>query len=67
VVAAVATRERRLDAAALRPGDLDRWRALRGQLATRQAARGAQRRFRREPERYLAALEEALLKPALPA
>jgi len=67
VVAAVVTREQPFDEVALRPADLAAWRALRRQLATRQAARCAQRRFRRDPDGYLAALEEALFKLSLPA
>ena len=66
VVAAVATRDRRFDEVALRPVDLAAWRALRRQLTTRQAARCAQRRFRRDPEGYLTALEAALSKSSLP-
>ena len=67
VVAAVATRDHPFDEVALRPADLAAWRALRRRLATRQAARCAQRRFRRDPDAYLAALEEALFKLSLPA
>jgi len=67
VVAALATRDQRFDEVALRPSDLAAWRALRRQLAARQAARCAQRRFRRDPDAYLAALEEALFKLSLPA
>ena len=67
VVAAVAARDRRFDGTDLRPADLAAWRTLRRQLATRQDARCAQRRFRKDPDAYLAALEEALLKDGLPA
>lgn len=67
VVAAMATRRQPLAGADLRPADLARWRALRRQLHTRQVARGAQRRFRHDPDAYLAALEEALGKAGLPA
>ncbi len=67
VVAAVATRGQPFPEADLRPTDLTRWRALRQQLGTRQEARGAQRRFRRDPDAYLAALEEALFRASLPA
>ena len=67
VVAAVATRTQTFVDTDLRPADLTRWRDLRRQLATRQAARCAQRRFRRDPDAYLAALEEALLRVSLPA
>jgi hypothetical protein len=67
VVAAVATRGQPFDEVTLRPTDLAAWQALRQQLATRQAARRAQRRFRRDPGAYLAALEEALFRVNLPA
>ncbi len=67
VVAAVATRAQSFADADLRPGDLAAWRTLRRQLQTRQAARCAQRRFRRDPDAYLVALEEALFTASLPA
>ena len=67
VVAAVATRAQPVADADLRPVDLAAWRTLRQQLQTRQAARCAQRRFRRDPDAYLAALEEALFRASLPA
>jgi hypothetical protein len=67
LIAAVATRLQPFDAPALQPPDLGRWRQLRRQLAARQGARCAQRRFRRDPDAYLAALERRLSQPALPA
>ena len=67
VLAAVASRDQPFADTDLRPTDLTRWRVLRRQLETRQAARCAQRRFRRDPDGYLAALEEALLRVSLPA
>jgi hypothetical protein len=66
LVAAAATRLRRFDATELQPADLGRWRELREQLATRQAARCAQYRFRKDPDAYLSALEQQLSQPALP-
>ena len=66
LVAAVATRLQRFDAPDLQPRDLARWRQLRRQLTARQAARCAQRRFRRDPDAYLTALEQRLSQPALP-
>jgi len=60
VVAAVVTRHQPFDEVALRPTDLTAWRALRRQLAARQEARCAQRRFRKDPEGYLRALERRL-------
>ena len=67
VVAAVASRDQRFDEVTLRPTDLAAWQALRQRLARRQAARCAQRRFRRDPDGYLATLEEALFRVGLPA
>ena len=67
VVAAVATRDQPFDEVALRPTDLAAWRALRRQLTTRQDARCAQRRFRKAPDAYLTALEDALCRASLPA
>lgn len=67
VVAAVATRRQPFSAAALCPVDLARWRELRQELDDRHEARRAQRRFRREPAAYLAALEDQLAMPGLPA
>lgn len=66
LVAAAATRLRGFDAAELQPADLAEWRALRRRLATRQAARCAQSRFRKDPDAYLSALEQQLSQPALP-
>jgi len=71
VVAALATHlapPEALDAAALalRPRDLGAWKRQRRQVEERHATRRAQARFRRDPRAYLASLEEALLKPALP-
>ena len=67
VVAAVAARGHTFDDATLRPTDLPAWRALRQQLQTRQEARRAQRRFRHDPDAYLATLEDALFRASLPA
>jgi hypothetical protein len=67
VVAAVASRTQTFVETDLRPADRTRWRDLRRQLAARQDARCAQRRFRRDPEGYLATLEEALFRARLPA
>jgi hypothetical protein len=75
VVAAVATQQRQQrarpfgesDLRLQRPADLARWRHLRAELAHRQDARRAQRRFRRDPDAYLTALETQLLRPSLPA
>lgn len=50
----------------LRPRSVTAWKALREQLDARQQTRRQQRRFRRDPEIYLAAIEEQLLKSTLP-
>ena len=63
---AVAAGEGALTAEQTRPADPTAWRMLRRQLDRRHAARRAQLRFRRHPGTYLAALEDRLLKPALP-
>jgi hypothetical protein len=66
VVAAVATPAGGFGAEDLRPPDLARWRELRRSLAYRHETRRAQLRFRRNPHAYLTALEDRLLKLALP-
>lgn len=67
VVVAVATRLSPFDATDLAPADLASWRVLRQHLNQRHEARRAQHRFRRDPEHYLAQLEDQLLKSALPS
>jgi hypothetical protein len=66
LVAAAATRLRSIEVADLVPSDLAAWRSLREQLARRQEVRTLGRRFRRDPVAYLQALEETLIKGALP-
>ena len=67
LVAAVATRLAPVTAAALAPHDLAAWRRLRQTLDFRHEARRCQLRFRRNPDAYLAALEDQPLKSALPS
>lgn len=67
LVAAVATRLSAFAPDDLRPADLAAWRTLRQRLDFRHEARRCQLRFRRQPDAYLAALEEQLLKPTLPS
>ena len=67
VVAAVATPEGGFEAADIRPGQIESWRALRASLEERRESRRAQLRFRRNPAAYLTKLEEQLLKPVLPS
>jgi hypothetical protein len=62
LVAAVVTRQHRFQGADLRPHSVGRWRALRQDLTRRQETRQAQRRFRHDPDAYLAQLEADLLK-----
>jgi hypothetical protein len=65
IVAAVATRLRSFSAADLAV-DVDAWRSLRAELDRRRQQRVQQRRFRRNPEAYLADLETQLVKLILP-
>jgi len=66
LVASTVTRHRPVAAQDLRPQSLEAWRRLRQQLEQRQETRRQQRRFRRDPQAYLAAVEERLLKSTLP-
>jgi len=50
----------------LAPTDLEAGRVQRRRLHNRHQARVLQRRFRRQPDEYLAALEERLIKLSLP-
>lgn len=65
VVAAGASRCFPVSAAQLRLTDVTAWRALRQTLDYRHECRRAQLRFRRDPQVYLAALEQRLLTPSL--
>ena len=67
VVAAVASHLAPWQGPDLRPGDLAAWRELRAALEARHERRRAARRFRRDPEAYLAGLEAQLLQESLPA
>ena len=67
LVTAVATRLSAFTPDDLRPADLAAWRTLRQRLAFRHEARRRQLRFRRQPDAYLATLEEQLLKSTLPS
>jgi hypothetical protein len=66
VLASVVTRQRPFTAQQLRPVQLDHWRALRQALNYRHEARRCQLRFRRDPDKYLAALEQRLFQSTLP-
>jgi hypothetical protein len=61
VVAAVTSKQQIFSAEELQPRDYLQWRLLREQLQQREECRRRQFRFRKDPERYLAALEAQLL------
>ena len=61
LVAAVATQVREWPGHALRPGSVAAWRQLRKELEVRHEVRRAARRFRKDPNQYLAQLESQLL------
>lgn len=67
LLAAVATRAQRYTAADLATCCLAAWQAMRATLAGRAQTRIHQRRFRQDPQAYLADLENRLFKLALPA
>ena len=66
VVASLATRLRPDEGLKLRTGYVEDWRRLRAELDKRRESRRKQRRFRRDPSRYLSQLEERCLHPGLP-
>jgi len=66
LIASAVSRLRPLTAADLRPRSVSAWRQLRRELDQRQETRRQQRRFRHDPNAYLAAVEERLLKATLP-
>lgn len=65
VVAGVAARQRRWSGQELRPSDIEAWRKLRAALEARHETRRQRRRFRRDPQAYLADLEMRLLRQGL--
>lgn len=67
VVAAGASRILSVSATDLRPSDVTTWRALRQTLDYRHEGRRKQLRFRRDPQTYLASLEERLCRSGLPS
>ena len=66
LLAAVATRLTAYSAADLATANLSDWRQLRAALTRRQQTRAQQRRFRQDPQAYLADLENRLVKLLLP-
>jgi hypothetical protein len=66
VMAAAATRLHTYSAAELVPENVSAWQALRQARETRRQQRTLRRRFRRDPESYLAKLEADFLQLILP-
>ena len=66
LIAATATRLRPPKAPDLGRVSRERWRDRRGWLEPRRQARTLRTRFRRDPDAYLAALEQRACQPALP-
>lgn len=67
LVAGLATRHREVTAADLAGADRTAWQRLRAELETRRERRVERRRFRRDPDGYLEALENKLIQSRLPA
>jgi hypothetical protein len=65
VVSGVATRLNPEEGLRLSAGYVEEWRRRRKELEQRQEGRRQQRRFRRDPEKYLEKLEEMALKLSL--
>jgi hypothetical protein len=66
LIAAMATRLHAFAAWELAPEEVHAWRSLRRKLVICRYRRTLRRRFRRNPDAYLAELEMALLKLSLP-
>jgi hypothetical protein len=67
LIAATATRLRPPDVRELGGVNRDAWTELRRRLDRRRHARTLRTRFRRDPDAYLAALEQRTCQPTLPA
>ena len=67
LVAGVVARARPVSARELAAADRKRWSELRASLERRRQARVMRRRFRRDPDAFLAQLEKHLLQPTLPS
>ena len=67
LIAATATRLRAPSGRELGGVSRERWRALRRPLEKGRRARTLRTRFRRDPDAYLAALEQPACQPALPS
>jgi hypothetical protein len=66
LIAAMATRRGAFAAWELAPAEVTEWKSLRHKLDARRQRRPLRRRFRRDPDSYLAELETAFLKLTLP-
>jgi len=67
LIAAVATRQHPPISADLGSADRARWNELRGRLSQKRHARILRTRFRRDPDAYLAELEQKMRQLILPA
>jgi hypothetical protein len=67
LVAGLATRTRDVTAADLAGADRAEWKRVRAEMEERRERRVERRRFRRDPEAYLKALENKLTQSRLPA
>ena len=67
LIAATATRLRAPSGRELGGVNQERWGALRVHLEHGRRARTLRTRFRRDPDAYLAALEQKACQPALPS
>ena len=67
LVAGLATRLRPEEGLRLPAGYVEDWRRLRADLDKRREMRRKQRRFRRDPTKYLNQVEESCLKRSLPS
>jgi hypothetical protein len=66
LVAGLATRQREVTTSDLAGADRVAWKQLRSELETRRERRVERRRFRRDPDGYLEALENKLIQSRLP-
>lgn len=67
LVAGLGTRTREVTTADLQVTDPDEWKRVRAELEVRRQRRVERRRFRRNPEEFLKALENKLIQSGLPA
>lgn len=66
LASSLATRVEAFDGEALAAVNLERWREVRAQIEARQAAHRQRCTFRRDPEHYLADLQQRTVKLVLP-